>query len=86
MAKSRSFIHSETRKEMPKEGEYTRVCMLCWQNDLNVQDQESDSSAVESDQDLEGTEEPLPSFHGDDQDHPLEEDGEDIVQVSEEEG
>ena len=49
MARSRSFTSLELRDDTPSEGEYKRVCKLCWPNNQLVQEQESSSSESEAD-------------------------------------
>ena len=49
MARSRSFTSLELRDERPGEGEFKRVCKLCWPNNQLVQEQESSSSESEAD-------------------------------------
>ena len=48
MARSRSFTSLELRSTKPAEGEYQRICKLCWPKNPLVQEQESSSSESES--------------------------------------
>jgi hypothetical protein len=48
MARSRSFTSLELRSTKPEEGEYQRICKLCWPRNPLVQEQESSSSESES--------------------------------------
>ena len=52
MARSRSFTSLELRDDRPSEGEFKRVCKLCWPNNQLVQEQESSSSESEADSHL----------------------------------